>query len=46
MCPGIFKRKEGLANFASKQQALDTKNLSDIINIVNVESGKIAIDSY
>lgn len=46
MCPGIFKRKEGLANFASKQQALDTKNLSDIINIVNVESGKIAIESY
>lgn len=46
MCPAIFKRKEGLANFASKQQALDTKNLSDIINIVNVESGKIAIDSY
>lgn len=46
MCPGIFKPKGGLANFASKQQALDTKNLSDIINIVNVESGKIAIDSY
>lgn len=46
MCPGIFKPKGGLANFASKQQALDTKNLSDIINIVNVESGKIAIKSY
>lgn len=46
MCPGIFKPKGGLANFASKQQALDTKNLSDIINIVNVESGKIAIESY
>lgn len=46
MCPGIFKPKGGLANFASKQQALDMKNLSDIINIVNVESGKIAIESY
>lgn len=46
MCPGIFKPKGGLANFASKQQALDTKNLSDIINIVNVESGKIAIENY
>lgn len=46
MCPGIFKPKGGLANFAYKQQALDTKNLSDIINIVNVESGKIAIESY
>lgn len=30
MCPGIFKPKEGLANFASKQQALDMKTLNTI----------------